>query len=471
MKENTPTIFVIFGATGDLSTKKLLPALYHLFAGGFLPSVFRVLGFSRGEKTREEFALYVRAALADAGIGASAKRKAFEEAVSYVPGHFDEAESYTRLALVLKQIDDSIGQCTNKLFHLAVPPLYYENIFRNLSESGLTLPCDEQNGWTRVLVEKPFGNDLKTAKKLDQLLGKLFREEQVFRIDHYLAKEALQNILAFRFSNSLFEPLWNKDHIESFEIRFFEKATLVGRGAYYDRVGALRDVGQNHMLQMLALVAMKRPADFSSAAIRAERAAVLQSIKPIGGRALLSALERGQYVGYREEAGVSRDSTTETYFKLKLHLSDERFDGVPFFLEYGRALAESRVDIIVRFKKVECMCEGGTACVHQNTLTFRVQPGEGISVRFWAKAPGFGTELVPEDLSFSYRKGDEERAIPDAYERVLFDCVRGDQTLFASTEEVLAEWKCITPIVENLDRVPLATYVIGGTGPGDQSGN
>ncbi len=465
MRENTPTLFVIFGVTGDLAKQKLLVALFHLFERNMLPATFRIVGFSRKDMTEDEFQNYLTEVLDAKKIKKGELRTRFLKVCSYVQGDFEKSASYVALGEALKAVDDKIGQCTNKLYYLAVPPTLYESISKNLAESGLTSACDDENGWTRVLVEKPFGNDLKTAKKLDQLLGRLFREEQIFRIDHYLAKEAMQNILAFRFSNSIFEPLWNHEHVEKVEIQFFERDTIGSRGAFYDSLGALRDVGQNHMLQMLALIAMDRPESFSGSSIQAARAAALAALKPITRQGILESLARGQYEGYREESNVHPDSSKETYFRLRLEVKSERWNEVPFFLESGKALAEEKMEIAIFFRKKECICADREKCTHQNRLTFRIQPGAGITLSLWTKEPGFGFNLVEKTLSFLYER-DAELELIDAYERVLFDCFRGDQMLFASTDEVLASWRFIAPIVEGLERVPLATYPKGSWGPG-----
>ena len=460
MKNNVPTIFVIFGATGDLSERKLLPALFDLYQKQMLPQRFRVVGFSRRDLRKEEFAAFVEGAIARRGHGHHKKLGApFLSHVSYVSGTFQDAGAYERLAEHLIAIDDEIGQCTNKLFHLAVPPEFYEIIFRNLADSGLTIPCSNEEGWTRVLVEKPFGKNLESAQKLDALLGLLFKEEQIFRIDHYLAKETLQNILLFRFSNELFEPLWDNTHIEKVEITLWEKLGTKGRGAFYDGVGALRDVGQNHILQMLSLIAMEHPGALDAAAIRRSRAKVLGALKLSSESAV-----RAQYRGYRKEKDVAPDSVTETYFKIKANVENDRWRGVPYVLESGKKMKEAKTEISIYFKKTAaCLCPPEEEKHHQNVLTFRIQPNEGISVVFWAKRPGFDFALDAKELSFSYKDSPDAQKLPDAYERVLYDCIRGDQTLFTSTEEVKAAWKFITPILEawKENKSPLQEYKPG----------
>ncbi len=455
-----PTSFIIFGATGDLAKKKLIPALFDLFCTGLLPEQFRVVGFSRRELTDEEFRLYLKDVLRENG-----DRRAIDDlerflaCASYIPGTFEDARAYERLAEFLIAGDKAFGGCSNKLFHLAVPPAAYPMILKNLAASGLTIPCRDARGWTRVLVEKPFGNNFTTAQELDRTLGLLFKEEQIFRIDHYLAKETLQNILAFRFSNILFEPLWSNRFIERVEITLHEAFGIAGRGRSYDNVGALRDVGQNHLLQMLALIAMEDPKELDAVLIRKERARVLEALRPLNVSHASAEVGRGQYKGYRAEAGVAPNSKTETYVRMVAHVENERWRGVPFVLEAGKKMPETKTAITVYFKRTEtCLCPLGATHHHQNVLTFRIQPNEGISVVFWAKKPGFVTDLEPQELSFSYKNSLEARALPDAYARVLYDCVRGDQTLFASTAEVEAAWRFVTPILENWHSVPLEKY-------------
>lgn len=464
-----PTIFVILGITGDLASRKLIPALLELYAKRQLPQRFAIIGFSRRVFSREEFREYIRSRM-NVKLGQYREEdiKHFLDHMSYEQGMFDNEGSYTRLAARLKSIDDRWGQCSNKLFHLSVPPILYEGILRNLAHSGLTEACDDGMGWTRVLIEKPFGNDMDTARSLDKLLGSLFEEEQIFRIDHYLAKEVLQNIISFRFSNSIFEPLWNRKYIDKVHIKLFERSGIEGRGAFYDGTGALKDVGQNHMLMMLATIAMEAPKSFSASSIRRERAKIIQSLKSIPPRALSKHLVRGQYAGYMQEPGVSPSSQTETYFRLQAEIASARWKGVPFFLESGKALAESKVEIDIYFKEskeVRSMekGEGGkkkdeVAVNRQNILTFRIQPDEGIRVKFFVKVPGYDFKTEAKTLKFKYSDAASFDEIPNDYERLIRDAFVGDQTLFASTDEIMASWKYMMPIINNLKNIPLVLY-------------
>ncbi len=443
-----PTIFVIFGITGDLASRKLLPALLSLYTKKLLPSRFAIVGFSRRNFSREEFREYVRSRLnIKPGQFKEEDVKHFLDHMSYEQGFFDAAAAYTRLSEKLQGIDMRWGQCSNKLFHLSVPPSLYEGILQNLSDSRLTEPCADDTGWTRVLIEKPFGNDLETARSLDKLLGKLFKEEQIFRIDHYLAKEALQNMMAFRFFNPMFEPLWDREHIDRVHIKLFEELTVDDRGDSYDPVGALKDVGQNHMLAMLATVAMNKPKTWSPNDIRRERALILEKLKKIQPRSLKDRAVRGQYVGYANEAGVAPQSTTETYFRLEINLDSPRWKGVPIFLESGKALAEAKTEIDIYFK--------------ENILTFRIQPDEGIKVKFFVKRPGYEFNVEPKTLKFKYSDVPSFSSLPNDYERLIHDAFAGDQTLFASTDEIMASWKFIASIEEAWKDLPLVTYEKG----------
>ncbi len=455
---STPTVFVIFGITGDLSQKKLLPALLDLYVKEALPKQFTIWGFSRKTFSDEGFRIYLSELLGDKKkLYSEEAVTSFLQSVHYHQGNFDSKTSYTDFGDVLAEHDRKQGVCSNKLFYLAVPPLQYEVILTSLAHSGLTTPCKGEEGWTRVLIEKPFGRDIKTARALDRLLGKLFTEEQIFRIDHYLAKETLQNILAFRFVNELFEPVWNSRYIESVTIRMHESQDVSTRGAFYDSIGALRDIGQNHMLQMLAVIAMDSCQLFTSSEIRKKRAEVFRRLSCSS----YTDIVRGQYEGYSTTEGVSPDSETETYFKLEARVNSRRFKGVPFILEGGKAMKNSLAEIVIQFKNTPISFLGiesevGTS---RNTLTFRVQPNESIELIFWAKKPGLRYELEQRTLAFTY-EGDKESVV-DAYEKVLLDAVMGDQTLFASTDEVLYAWKFITPILEKWKNVPLRVYKKG----------
>jgi len=477
-----PTIFVIFGVTGDLASRKLLPALLALYAKKKLPERFAIIGFSRRSFTREEFRELIRSRLnVKPGEFKEEDIKHFLDHMTYEQGFFDDVGAYDRLAARIQSVDDRWGQCSNKLFHLSVPPDLYGAILNNLAHSGLTESCADETGWTRILIEKPFGRDLETARELDKLLGKLFREEQIFRIDHYLAKEALQNILAFRFANSLFEPIWRRDSIDRVHIKLLETLGMEERGDLYDQLGALKDVGQNHMLMMLAAIAMDRPASFGATDVRTERARVISRLEASVSNAPGSCSARGRYIGYLKEQGVAPDSKTETYFRLKATVGNKRWKGVPFYLESGKALAEAKTEIDVYFKPGKGMKDEARSTKNggrgtgdavrsteegggQNILTFRIQPDEGIKIKFFVKTPGYEFAVEPKTLKFKYAEQGSSPAwnakLTD-YERLIHDAFIGDQTLFASTDEIMASWKFIASVMKNWHKLPMTAYEKG----------
>lgn len=467
-----PTVFVVFGITGDLAGRKLLPALLGLYAKKMLPSRFAIVGFSRRTFSREEFRDLIRGRLnIRQGQFKEEDVKHFLDHMSYEQGLFDSAAAYERLANKLRDIDAQWGQCSNKLLHLSVPPSLYQGILSRLAQSKLNIPCADQSGWTRVLIEKPFGDNIEVARALDKLLGSLFKEKQIFRIDHYLAKEALQNIVAFRFTNSMFEPLWCRKYIEKIHIRLFEREGVEGRGAFYDPLGALKDVGQNHLLQMLSLVTMERPMSFVGDDIRYERARVLSRLTIMKPRFIDKMIVRGQYSGYVAENGVSRESKTETYFRIKTSIRNSRWKNVPIYLESGKSMKETKTTIDIYFKdnllsSIRYPSTGGTKRIDgknsQNILTFRVQPNEGIKIKFFVKVPGYEWKSEPRTLKFNYNDNPSIGLIvPNDYERLIHDAFVGDQTLFASTDEIMASWRFVTPILENLGKLPLVIYEKG----------
>ncbi len=465
-KDQNPTILVIFGITGDLARRKLVPALFHLHRKKLLPPLFQVIGFSRrhmsDDELRNEVGEMVKIQTGhDATLGAS-----FARMFVYRQGMFEDVAGYRALAESLGRKDNEWRVCSNKLFYLAVPPEHYESIFRHIESSGLTEPCSPEEGWTRVVVEKPFGKDLQTAERLDILLGKLFKEEQIYRIDHYLGKETVQNILAFRFSNSFLGPAWDKKAIEEIRIRLWEADGVEHRGAFYDGVGALRDVGQNHLLQLLALFTMEQPERFDADAVRAGRLAALRSLRPMSRRDIVTRTMRAQYAGYRKARGVAPQSETETFFRITAFLTARRWRGVPMVLESGKNIGSAKAEVEVRFRHAEpCLCPPGSGHVYRNVLRYRIQPDEGVSLSFWVKRPGSDMVVEEKDFSFSYKGSFDPTLFIDAYEKLLMDTIQGNQTLFVSTDEIKASWKFIDPIVEawRKNAVPLISYEPGST--------
>ena len=463
MSNSQPTQIVILGGSGDLAKRKLIPALIDLYTHNKLPEVFSIIGLARTPRTNEEYRAFVADSLQKHGHGHSSEQiESFCAHFSYVSGSFDEKESYGALTKTIASFEEEQSVCTNKLFYLAVPPEYYETIFKNIHTSGLAKICADEN-WSRILVEKPFGNDLQTAQKLDKTLGSLFKEDQIFRIDHYLAKEAVQNILSFRFANTLMRSPWNNQHIKQVSIKMHESIDIQNRGNFYDAIGALRDVGQNHLLQLLALVAMDEPTTFTPADIRKERAKVLSNLIPITKKTVSTQVTRGQYEGYLDTEGVSSDSTTETFFSFTAYLKNKKWAGVPFYIEAGKSMPERSVVIEILFKDVASgPFETQTCNTVENKVTLTLSPEQAMHITINAKKPGHGYQLESRTLSFTCDKEGEEI---DAYEKVLLDCIEGDHTLFTKTDEVLASWKFITSILQNWNDVPLQTYKKGNTGP------
>lgn len=464
-KEPLPTVLVILGATGDLMQRRLTPAIFRLWRKDLLPKLFQVVGFSRGEHDDKEFQEVVK------GMVRTYVEDVTEEEVNefvklfvYQQGDFTNDHGYDNIAKRLGRKDEEWQVCSNKLYYLAVPPQFYQTIFEKLDSSGLTEPCSPEEGWTRVIVEKPFGKDLETAHELDKMLGELFREEQIYRMDHYLGKETVQNILAFRFSNSFLQPAWNKDSIESMTIRFLEKGDVGERGSFYDGVGALRDVGQNHVLQMLALFTMEVPEDFSGDSIRKNRADILSTLKRLSDAEVKKYVVRGQYDGYRTTEGVEDESATETYFSIKTELQHYNWKGVPIYLEAGKAMPEDQIEMEIVFKhSTPCLCPPDSDKHYKNVLHYYVSPKEGVHISFWSKRPG--PDMVIEEHSFMF---DAENRVTegdpiDAYDRLLLNAIQGDQSSFVSTEEITQEWKFVDPIVRAWKRgvAPLHIYKKG----------
>ena len=455
-----PTILTVFGPTGDLMARKVVPSLFYLRGKGQLPERLCVVGFGRRKWGDEDLRAHVRAILAEKAPDAErADVEEFLKLFRYQRGEFHD-ENYNGLAQHLDKIQEEWGVCANKLFYLAVPPENYELIFRRLAGSGLTIACSDSEGWTRVLVEKPFGDDSETARELDTLLGSLFREEQIYRIDHYLAKEMLQGIMNFRFTNNLFETEWNRSAIESIDITLLESIGAEKRGAFYDHVGALRDVGQNHLLQMLALVTMEQPASSSADDIRDARASLIESLRPMTQGEVAGCSYRAQSEGFRDITGVSAASDTETYFKLRTHLNGSRWAGVPVTMQSGKRMGDARKSITVTMRHPEpcIMCKPDQH--YTNRIAFSLEPSDRIDIVFYAKKPGFADEVEERTFSFFLYEKAEKAQYVEEYAKLIFDAFRGDQTLFVSTREVDAGWRFIDPIVDSWKSglVPLESY-------------
>jgi glucose-6-phosphate 1-dehydrogenase len=469
-----PCAIVIFGITGDLAKRKLLPALYHLMADGALPENFAVVGMSRGDLTTAELREQLRRSVMELGgrrFPDAATWDKFASAIEYVKGGAEDAASYTRLKEQLAVTDRTKGTQQNRIFYLATPPEAFAAVVENLRRAGLVYRARTRpdEPFSRVIVEKPFGRDLASAQALNQLLSESLDESQAFRIDHYLGKETVQNILVFRYANSIFDPIWNRKYIDHVEIIAAETLGIEQRGAFYDKTGVLRDIVQNHLLQVLALSAMEAPVSFRADDVRNEKVQVLRSLRRVTEAQIPRDVVFGQYDGYLREKGVAADSRTPTYVAMKVLIDNWRWHGVPFYLRAGKRLASHLTEIAVHFQSVpHYLFKGVENCqmVAPNVLRIRIQPNEGTSLRFVAKVPGDHMSLGNVNMNMSYAHA-FGKPLSEAYERLLLDCMRGDATLFARRDEVEEAWRFITPVLlaSEKGREAPQTYAPGGQGP------
>ncbi len=469
-REPQPLTLFIFGASGDLTGRKLIPALFSLYAKGGIPRV-HIVGFARREWTTETFRKLVREMLDsdDVPEAASELKDAFVENVGFIRSSFESAEGY-------QAIRDEYADPPNRIFYLATPPDSYEVIIRRLHEAGL---ADQSRGFARIIVEKPLGRDLASARALNDHIAAAFAERQTYRIDHYLGKETVQNIMVMRFGNGIFEPVWNNSYIDHVQITMAETIGIGSRGRYYEQAGALRDMMQNHMLTLLCLVAMEPPVDLNPDSIHDEKVKVLRSIVPVGEDSVATETVRGQYdhgivdgtdvPGYRQEQDVSPGSVTETFAALRVRLDSWRWAGVPFLLRTGKRLSRRTTEISIHFKRPPLLlfAERHPAGTPPNVLTFRIQPQEGIMMGFNSKIPGPSTDMRTVNMDFSYGSAFGEE-LPDAYERLLLDAMVGDSTLYMRKDEVDSAWAFITEILGgwgNAGTPGLALYRAGSSGP------
>jgi glucose-6-phosphate 1-dehydrogenase len=453
-----PSSLVIFGVTGDLAKKKLLPAIYDLANRGLLPPSFSLIGFGRRNWSNEEFVEYVKGEVQPRSR-TPFKASTWENLAKgfrFVQGNFDDSEAFSRLSDTVQELDRDRGTRGNHAFYMSVPPSAFPIVSKQLAASGLSRSTD--GAWRRVIIEKPFGHDLASAKELDRVVSEVFDPNSVFRIDHYLGKETVQNILALRFANSMYEPIWNANYVDHVQITMAEDIGIDGRAGYYDGIGAARDVIQNHLLQLMALTAMEEPVSFSASDLAAEKAKVLSAVRL--PKDLSAHTARGQYApgwqgstkvgGYLDAKGVDPSSTTETYAAIRLDVDTRRWAGVPFYLRTGKRLGKRVTEIAVVFKRAPHLPFENTAVqeLGKNAIVIRVQPDEGVTMRFGSKVPGGSSmELRDVSMDFSYGRSFTENS-PEAYERLILDVMLGDPPLFPTTEEVNLSWKILDPIEE-----------------------
>ncbi|HZB98166.1 MAG TPA: glucose-6-phosphate dehydrogenase, partial [Candidatus Sulfotelmatobacter sp.] len=461
-----PCAMVIFGATGDLTKRKLMPALYALTADGMLPPGFTVVGCGRTEMSDTEFRAAMREAVSEHGRIPVTEDvwSAFRDGLRYVCIDLDSAHSFDRLKAVLAEVDRERGTGGNRVFYLSVPPSSFVKLARRLGEEGLN--DREQPGFRRLVIEKPFGHNLESARQLNSALHEAFDEEQIYRIDHYLGKETVQNLLVFRFGNGIFEPLWNREYIDHVQITVAESIGVENRGRYYEESGALRDIVQNHIMQLVAIVGMEPPSNFRPETVRDEKVKLLRAVRPIHPDDVLQHTVRGQYAGgwvdgepvkgYREEKGVRPDSLRETFVGMKVDIDNWRWAGTPFYLRTGKRLPKRATEIAIQFRRVpHSPFSGPTAtpsgalpdnAIDPNLLVLRIQPDEGITLRFGAKVPGQALRIRSVSMDFLYGSAFLTES-PEAYERLLLDCMLGDATLFARVDEVDEAWRFCTAIL------------------------
>jgi glucose-6-phosphate 1-dehydrogenase len=477
-----PCAMVIFGASGDLTERKLIPALFYLSRERMLPAGFSVVGAARTPKTDEQF----RKEMSDAVKNflhltpeSDAFVEGFTKGLYYIAGDFGAPEAYQQLKTALDRLDKERGTAGNRLFYLATPPSFFPVIVKHLGAAGLAKPQDPGKTWTRIILEKPFGRSLESARELNQTVTSVFEEDQVYRIDHYLGKETVQNLLVFRFANGIFEPFWNRRYIDHVQICVAEDLGVENRGAYYEEAGLLRDMIQNHVLQLLSLVAMEPPATFQATAVRDEKAKVLRALRPIRFERVPEFVLRGQYAegyvggkkvpAYRTEPKVSPTSNTETYAALKFFIDNWRWADVPFYLRSGKRLPKRVSEISVQFRRVPHLLFKGSGAeeIEPNILAIRIQPNEGISLKFCAKLPGTTMQIRAVEMEFLY--GESFGATPPtAYETLLHDCMLGDATLFNRADAVDLSWEFVDPILERWKQdgtKGLAFYAAGSWGP------
>lgn len=473
---------VIFGASGDLTRRKLIPALYNLTIARRLPRSFSVVGYARSEMSHEEFRKKMREAVSEfsrTGLKDESIGGEFAQCLYFVPGDYRSTEGYLRLKKFLNENGREGNSGANRIFYLATPPDLYTPVIEQIAAVGLEREAEQHGGWIRIIIEKPFGRDFESAQELNRQVHKVFDENQIYRIDHYLGKETVQNILVFRFGNAVFEPIWNRRYVDHVQITAAETVGVENRGGYYEKAGVVRDMFQNHLLGLLCLTAMEPPVAFTADTVRDEKVKLLRAIRPILPKDVPEIAVRGQYVqgkidnaevkGYREEAGVAPDSKTETYAAVKFFIDNWRWEGVPFYLRSGKRLAKKVTEIAIQFKRPPLLLF--QACpveqLNPNVLVLRIQPDEGISLTFEVKPPGPDICMSSLSLDFNYKTA-FGASPPDAYETLLLDCIQGDSTLFTRHDWVELAWRIVSPLLKVWESTPdqnLFFYQAGTWGP------
>ena len=479
IKPRVPCAIVVFGGSGDLTFRKLIPALYRLHQNNYLPSQFALVGCGRTAFTDEAYREHLYGHIQAHGGANRNGWDMFAKNLHYQQIDYDVAADGLKLNAKLALIDTDHGTAGNRLFYMAVPPVLYESVIALIAHGQLKADCPQNECWSRIVVEKPFGRDLATAERLDTMLKQTFTEDQIYRIDHYLAKETTQNILVFRFANALFESIWNRQYISHVDITATEELGIENRSGYYEQAGILRDMFQNHMMQLLALIAMEAPPQFTSIMVSDEKAKLFQSLRAFDPRTISSDLVLGQYsrgtinnqtvCGYREEKGVDPSSITPTYAMLKVYIDNLRWKSVPFYLVSGKRLDRKETSIVVHFKDVaHSIFRDSKPPVAPNRLTFAIQPSESITLSFQAKSPGTEMSLRSMNMRFSYDDTSERRV--DAYEKVLVDCLNGDKMIFLRADSEYLSWQFLTPVIEDCEQCinlsnMLQLYPAGSNGP------
>jgi glucose-6-phosphate 1-dehydrogenase len=465
MRVKEPSAIVIFGASGDLTHRKLMPSLYLLHEDGFLPPEIQIIGVARTKLSVERFIEGVKEGILNYCRRMPASQtlwKEFAEKITYISGGYDDPATYQTLKGMLREFHGSRGTAGNCLYYLAIPPTLYPTVIEELGREGLNAP--DGQGWTRLIIEKPFGRDLKSAHELNILVHKHFQEDQIYRIDHYLGKETVQNILTFRFANSIFEPVWNRNYVDNVQISVLETVGVEHRGGYYDQAGVLRDMFQNHLLQLFSLTAMEPPVALNAKDLRDEKVKVLHAVEPIRPEDGVG----GQYSGYRSGKGVNPESKTLTYFALKLFVNSWRWQGVPFYLRSGKNLKTKLSEIVLQFKRVPHLLFTDSSSMEVNMLSLCIQPDEGMHLQFETKIPGAGMKTRPVSMDFHYGARFGEKSLPDAYERLLLDALKGDASLFSRSDEIERAWTLIDPVIstwENGQSSHIQPYEPGSMGP------